>query len=226
MSSIISESAKISDSKISENVKIFRDVSVKNSTLEQSASVGDFSMIRESVLHTRAEIGRRNTIDTCEIGVGTYTGEFCIIKHCSIGKYCSISWNVSIGGANHDISRLSSAPLHRVCGAPQESYASFENEPITIGNDVWIAAGAHILRGVTVGDGAVIAAGAVVTKDVEPYSIVGGIPARKIGDRFDGETKEYLLQTKWWDWSEEKLAKHRALFEQPLELEKIKNNDL
>ena len=76
---------------------------------------------------------------------------------------------------------------------------------IVIGNDVWIGYEATILSGVTIGDGAIIGAKAVVTKDVPPYSVVGGVPAKKIKQRFDAETIQKLQQLKWWDWPDEKI---------------------
>lgn len=79
---------------------------------------------------------------------------------------------------------------------------------IIIGNDVWIGYEAVILAGVTIGDGAIIGTRAVVTKDVPPYSIVGGVPAKSIRKRFDDETIVELLRLKWWDWSEEKIAQN------------------
>jgi len=111
---------------------------------------------------------------------------------------------------------ISVTPVSRIFPDEQLNYSSFD-EKLTIGNDVWIAAGAHILRGVNVGDGAVIAANAVVTHDVEPYSIVGGIPAKKIGQRFDDKIINKLLELKWWDWSNEKLFQAKHLFEKKLD---------
>lgn len=83
---------------------------------------------------------------------------------------------------------------------------------IHIGNDVWIGADVKILEGVKIGDGAIIAAGAVVTKDVEPYSIVGGVPAKKIRDRFTTKQIEFLLKLKWWNKDLEWIKKHANLF--------------
>ncbi len=211
-----------------ENCKIYRDAKVINSDLENNVSIGDFSIVRYSKLSDNVEIGRRNTIDTAKIDKNTYTGEFCIIKHCDIGKYCAISWNVSIGGANHDIHNISITPMSRIFKDEKLEYKSFDDS-IHIGNDVWIAAGAHILRGVKIGDGAVIAANAVVTHDVEPYSIVGGVPAKKISQRFDDNIISRLLSIKWWDFSEDKLIKAKEYFRQELtdevldKLEEIKN---
>ena len=197
--------------------RFYRNVSIKGSTLGDGVSVGDDSIIRFSELDDKVEIGRRNTIDRVQIGKSTYTGEFCIIKHCAIGKFCAISWNVSIGGANHDIHHLSVTPLSRIFHDEPLRYRSFAEEDVIIGNDVWIAAGAHILRGVRIGDGAVIAANAVVTQDVEPYSVVGGVPAKTIGQRFASDLIERVSRLKWWDWSEDQLRSARGCFTRPLD---------
>ena len=89
------------------------------------------------------------------------------------------------------------------------------NPPVVIGNDVWIGFNALIVPGVTIGDGAVVAAGAVVTKDVLPYTIVGGVPARPIRKRFDDEEIYKLLKIRWWDWEKEKIKDHIEDFYQP-----------
>lgn len=81
---------------------------------------------------------------------------------------------------------------------------------IVVGNDVWIGYEAVILAGVTIGDGAIIGARAVVTKDVPPYTIVGGVPAKQIRKRFNEETIDTLLKLKWWDWSKERISKNIA----------------
>jgi acetyltransferase-like isoleucine patch superfamily enzyme len=87
--------------------------------------------------------------------------------------------------------------------------------PVTIGSDVWVGYEALILSGVTIGDGAVIAARALVRKDVEPYSIVGGNPGNVIGWRFDEPTREALLRIRWWDWSDERVAAHTKQISSP-----------
>lgn len=87
-----------------------------------------------------------------------------------------------------------------------------EGHVVEIGNDVWIGSGALLLPGVHIGDGAIIAAGAVVTKDVEPYAIVGGVPAKIIRKRFNDEQIKYLLELKWWDKPEEWVRSHADYF--------------
>lgn len=128
-----------------------------------------------------------------------------------IGKFCSISWNVTIYlGGNHRIDWIA---LYPFAGREHDRWPDVEGidkylitkGDVTIGNDVWIGSDVIILSGVTIGDGAAIGAGSVVTADVEPYSIVAGNPAGLIKKRFSDEDIEKLLEVKWWDWPEEKI---------------------
>ena len=125
------------------------------------------------------------------------------------GKYCSIAAGCTFFlGGNHVYARTSTWINHEI-----KEKSIISNGDIIIGNDVWIGFGATIMSGVTIGDGAVIAANSVVTRDVEPYSIVGGNPARKIKKRFTDDDIKFLMQLKWWNWQEEKIEKNRnALF--------------
>lgn len=129
-----------------------------------------------------------------------------------IGKFCSIACGVKFlfNSANHTLKSLSSYtfPLFfEEWGLDKKNVASaWDNKgDIIIGNDVWIGYEAVIMAGVHIGDGAVIAARAVVTKDVPPYTIVGGTPARKIRMRFEEETIAKLQQIQWWNWPVEKI---------------------
>lgn len=131
-----------------------------------------------------------------------------------IGKFCSIACGAKFifNCANHALRPLSTYtfPLFfEEWDLPKSELASaWDNKgDIIIGNDVWIGYDAVIMAGVTIGDGAIIGTRAVVTKDVEPYSIVGGVPAREIRKRFAPEVVEWLMELKWWDWSEEKIRK-------------------
>jgi acetyltransferase-like isoleucine patch superfamily enzyme len=125
-----------------------------------------------------------------------------------VGRYCSLNdASYLLTGGNHHPEFVSTCHFYWTMGVGEpESGAS--NGPISIGNDVWTGFDSIIQSGVTIGDGAVIAAGAVVTKDVPPYAIVGGVPAQIIRYRFDAETREALLRIRWWDWPESKIRTH------------------
>lgn len=132
-----------------------------------------------------------------------------------IGKFCSIACGVRFlfNSANHSMASLSTYPfliffeewgldVSRITDA-------WDNKgDIVVGNDVWIGYEAVILAGVTIGDGAIIGTRAVVTKDVPPYTIVGGVPAKVIRKRFSDDVISALLKTKWWDWPADKIAKN------------------
>lgn len=128
-----------------------------------------------------------------------------------IGKFCSIACGTKFlfNGANHTLQSLSTYPFPVLAGEWDLQVPvtdAWDNKgDIVIGNDVWIGFEAVIMAGVTIGDGAIIASRAVVTKDVEPYSIVGGVPAKPIRKRFSEEKIAELLEMKWWDWSEEEI---------------------
>lgn len=147
------------------------------------------------------------------IGAYTYVIGPSIIKAGIIGKYCSIAEGVYIGPDNHPYNFITTHPIlySKNFNFIKKDILYDKNIPV-IGNDVWIGRNATILRGVHVGDGAVIGAGAVVTKDIPPYAIVGGVPAKIIKYRFDQNVIDKLLQIRWWDWSEEKIQKSIDLF--------------
>lgn len=137
-----------------------------------------------------------------------------------IGKFCSIACGTKFlfNSANHRMNSLSTYPFplfFEEWGLDRQDVAdSWDNKgDIIIGNDVWIGYEAVIMAGVTIGDGAIVGTRAVVTKDVPPYTIVGGVPARPIKKRFSEETIEKLLELQWWNWPPEELAENIDLIQ-------------
>lgn len=127
----------------------------------------------------------------------------------SVGRYTSIAHKVQIMGERHPMDRLTMHPityhykhadLARELGIPQEPFDAVGG-PVTIGNDVWIGEGVMIATGVTIGDGAVVAARSIVTKDVPPYTVVAGAPAKHVRKRFETDMIEFLLASKWWEFN-------------------------
>ena len=132
-----------------------------------------------------------------------------------VGKFCSIACGAKFlfTSANHTMKSLSTYPFpiffeEWELDAANVTDAWDNKGDIVIGNDVWIGYDAVILSGVTIGDGAIIGTRAVVTKDIPPYTIVGGVPARQIRRRFDEETVKRLLELKWWDWADERIKEN------------------
>lgn len=132
-----------------------------------------------------------------------------------IGKFCSIACGAKFlfNSANHTLSSLSTYPFplfFEEWGLEKKDVTNaWDNKgDIVIGNDVWIGYEAVVLAGVTIGDGAIVGTRAVVTKDVPPYTIVGGVPAKPIKRRFPEETISALLEIQWWNWSEERITRN------------------
>ena len=198
----------------------------------------DFRYIYDNEGYNKEDIIYRN----CRIGRYTYGYQSLLENYpfaLTIGRYCSINSTARIWN-NHPSDYVSTHPFldcsmfyPREKQEKREEYCkkygkyfnnvdyenSFlrNNPPVIIGNDVWIGANVIILPGVTIGDGSILAAGAVVTKDVEPYAVVGGVPAKVIKFRFDEESIKKFLQIQWWNWSVEEIEDNIELFYQPEE---------
>jgi acetyltransferase-like isoleucine patch superfamily enzyme len=123
----------------------------------------------------------------------------------TIGKWCSMARDVEImPGGNHRTDTVTTYPIQRRFGLEgmEQAGQPWSKGDVVIGNDVWIGRGAKILGGVTIGDGAVVAAWSVVTRSIPPYTIVAGVPARALRQRFSNEIVESLLRIRWWDWED------------------------
>jgi phosphonate metabolism protein (transferase hexapeptide repeat family) len=166
--------------------------------------------LREVSVGKCCEILGDTAIEYSDIGDYSYLGPGCMVGDAKIGKYCAIAAQVRIGAPNHPMERPSQ---HRFTYCPEyydasatRDHAFFRDRRdarVVIGNDVWIGHAAIVLPGVTIGDGAVLAAGAVVTRDVAPYTIVGGVPAHEIRERFNRTIAAQLSRIAWWDWPSE-----------------------
>lgn len=179
----------------------FQTVYLKNVVKRPSITVGDFTIYNDFVRDPRL-FEENNVLYHYPINGDRLT----------VGKFCSIACGVRFlfNSANHTLRSLSTYPFplfYEAWDHGMHPTQAWDNKgDITVGNDVWIGYEAVILAGVTLGDGAIVGARSVVTRDVPPYTIVGGVPARPIRRRFSQETIAALLALQWWDWPLERLS--------------------
>lgn len=184
-----------------------------------NGNISNLSLVYEDCkIAPKGVVYLQSRLSGVTLGDYSYIGRGTIIHNTSIGKFCSISDFCVIGLPGHKIDIISSSPIFsEVKNGTKSSWVKSDlpQEPVNIkiGNDVWIGYRAIIPSNVTIGDGAVIAAGAVVVKDVPPYAIVGGVPAKIIKYRFSQDVIDYLLELRYWDKKDEEIKKNISLFQ-------------
>jgi len=190
---------------------------------KKGVHISPFSYVSaDCAFEGEAYIDRFCVIHQSKIGKYSYIGNRSNISYCQIGRYCSIASDVKIGLGIHPIYFVSTSPIFYSNKNVFRKKWTLENQEVTeyrqviIGHDVWVGANAIIMGGVRIGNGAIIGAGAVVTKDVPPYSIVAGVPAKIIKYRFSPDIIKKIIESRWWDYSEDEMKYMSKYFADPL----------
>ena len=167
--------------------------------------------VRNSVIHPTSKLEAGTLFYSSRMERYSFCGYNCEIVQSDIGSFTSIANEVVLGGGRHPMEWVAMSPVfyegRDSVKAKFSEHARPPGKRVVVGHDVWIGRSAIVLPGVTIGTGAVVGAGAIVTKDVPPYAIVAGNPARLIRYRFDESTVQRLLATAWWDFPEERLKR-------------------
>lgn len=183
-----------------------QDIFLRNTKINGDFSIAEGCRIYGATLSGEIRLGRYTSINGPGVTIFAKRNPVCI------GSFCSIARNVQIQEYNHDYGRPSSYfMLANIFGRSLLSDVVSKG-PINIGHDVWVGANAVILSGVSIGNGAIVAAGSVVTKDVPPYAIVGGVPAKVLAPRFTDEQVQRLVEDDWYSWPLAKILDNEQYF--------------
>ncbi|SFK67779.1 hypothetical protein SAMN04487950_0539 [Halogranum rubrum] len=186
--------------------------------LEPAPTLHDPVSISKSELGAWTEVRQGCRLNESTIGDYTYLMERVQLDYTDIGNFGNVASDVRLGPTNHPIDRPTAhhftyrAEMYDMGEDDETVFDWRADNPVVVGHDVWIGHGATVLPGVEIGTGAVVAAGAVVTHDVDPYTVVAGVPAEPLDRRFDEETARRLLETEWWEWNHETLAERVDAF--------------
>lgn len=176
------------------------------------------SVINSNIDRTAKVCSGSQVVDT-ELGRYSYIGNNCTVISAMIGNFCSIADYCIIGGSSHPTDWVSSSPVfiegRNVLRKNFSKHCFRATKPIAIGSDVWIGSGCLIRSGVNIGDGAVVGMGSVLTKDVGPYEIWAGNPARFIRKRFSDEIITEFMRIKWWEWDDLRIKSSADFFNDP-----------
>lgn len=177
-------------------------------SISESTVIAEDCDIRGSYFGQHTRLKRMVEFKNSRLGDYSYVASFSVVNASDIGNFCSVAHLAAIGLWEHD-QKITTHSFHlfESSGHFVKGYVDYEKDHIRtlIGNDVWIGTQAVVLKGVTIGNGAIIGAGSVVTRNVPPYAVVAGTPARIIRYRFKPDEIDYLLQSQWWDFSREQL---------------------
>lgn len=177
--------------------------------LSETPTIHPEALVTECDLGQWTEVGKRTVMKDVQMGDYSYITQDCHVVWATIGKFCSIANGARINPGNHPTWRATQhhsvyrAEAYGLGDDDHDFFAWRKADWVTIGHDVWIGHGVTVTAGVTIGTGAVIGAGAVVTRDVTPYTVVGGVPARQIKRRFTEPQADALMKIAVWDWSRE-----------------------
>jgi len=172
----------------------------------EHVSISPLAVVRNSIFHDYARIKDYAELIDSELGAYSYVSQNSIVNKTIVGKFCSIGHGTYVGLWEHNMSvSTHSFYLYETSGDFVKGYKSFDKCAIStsVGNDVWLGANCVILKGCIIGDGAIVGAGSVVTRDVPPYGIAVGNPAKVVKYRFPPEEVAFLLKLQWWNASRE-----------------------